>query len=68
MPDAEELLPEPFELIKLDVVFPARVDLQRVPAAFGPDEDWLGERLAEERSGPDALRATSSFGSGLTAA
>jgi hypothetical protein len=51
MPDPEELVPEPFELVKLDVVLRARVDLQRVPAAFGPDADWLGERLAEETLG-----------------
>jgi hypothetical protein len=51
MPAPEELLPEPFELVKLDVVLRARVDLQRVPAVFGPDADWLGERLADETVG-----------------
>jgi hypothetical protein len=52
MADPEGSLPEPVELVvKLDVVLPARVDFQRVPAAFGPDADWLGERLSEETPG-----------------
>jgi hypothetical protein len=51
MADSEGFLPEPFELVKLYVVLRARVDLQRVPAVFGPDANWLGARLAEETLG-----------------
>jgi hypothetical protein len=51
MPNAEELRPAPFELVKLNVVLPASVTLQRVPAAFSPDAEWLGERLVEKTLG-----------------
>jgi hypothetical protein len=40
-------------VVKLHIARPARIDLGRVPEAFGPDADWLGERLS---GGPSGIR------------
>lgn len=38
-------------VVRLLVAIPARVDLGRVPALFGPpDADWLGERVSGDAS------------------
>jgi hypothetical protein len=38
-------------VVKLRLTLPARLDLGRVPAAFGgPDADWLGQRVSGEAS------------------
>ena len=39
-------------VVSLHLAIPARLDLGRVPGAFGrPDADWLGQRIPDEASG-----------------
>jgi hypothetical protein len=40
-------------VVRLRLTLPARLDLRRVPAAFGgPDADWLGRRVSEDGTVP----------------